>query len=202
MPVSSLDGQVSIQDPRNPVLQEVTNHPDYRVIAAFFLGWVLISGAYCALNSKVIRELAGWGTRLCMGKRGKKYLNDIEAAADQETDGEKRDEDAAHAPTQQDVDTNASLFILNLCFVLAALASFCSLLNLGGQEGNSIACTVVIAWSSMASQSVRIVGLLILTWRLRHLGIKRLELYALWFGLLVVLGLVLAVNATGTGAVR
>lgn len=40
----------------------------------------------------------------------------------------------------------------------------------------------------MASQSVRIVGLLMLSWRLRRLGAKRLEVYALWLGLLVVLG--------------
>lgn len=71
----------------------------------------------------------------------------------------------------------------------------------------------------MASQSVRIVGLLMLSWRLRRLGAKQLEVYALWFGLFIVLGmsdslldsmrrcslslgLVFAVNATGTGAVR
>ena len=40
----------------------------------------------------------------------------------------------------------------------------------------------------MASQSVRIVGLLMLSWKLRRLGAKRLEVYALWLGLLVVLG--------------
>lgn len=71
----------------------------------------------------------------------------------------------------------------------------------------------------MASQSVRIVGLLMLSWRLRHLGAKRLEIYALWLSLVIVLGmfyllfnsslrcslpsgLVFAVNATGTGAAR
>ncbi|TFY60354.1 hypothetical protein EVJ58_g5211 [Rhodofomes roseus] len=195
----TVNGQVSIQDPRNPVVQEVFNHPDYRVVAAFLLGWVLVSSAYCALSSRLIRELARRGVRLCMSKRAKKPVKDIEAAASTEDESEKGS--ATPAATQQEVDDNASLFILNLCFAVAALASFCSLLNLGGQRGNSIGCTVVIAWSSMASQSVRIVGLLMLTWRLRHFGMKRLETYALWFGLLTVLGLVFAVNATGTGAV-
>ncbi|KAH9938153.1 uncharacterized protein B0H18DRAFT_5181 [Fomitopsis serialis] len=199
MPVTAIDGQVSIQDPRNPVLQEVLNHPDYRVVASFLLGWVLVSSAYCAFSSKLIRELACRGARLCMGKRAKKPVKDIEAAGSSEDENEKCS--TTRVATQQEADDNASLFILNLCFALAALASFCSLLNLGGQKGNSVACTVVVAWSSMASQSVRIVGLLMLTWRLRRFGMKRLETYALWFGLLVVLGLVFALNATGTGAI-
>jgi len=199
MPVATINGQVSIQDPRNPVLQEVLNHPDYRVVASFLLGWVLVSSTYCAFSSNLIRELARRGVRLCMCKRANTPVKDIEAAGSAEDENEKGS--TTRVATQQEADDNASLFILNLCFVFAALASFCSLLNLGGQKGNSVACTVVVAWSSMASQSVRIVGLLMLTWRLRRFGMQRLETYALWFGLLVVLGLVFAVNATGTGAI-
>ncbi|EPT03791.1 hypothetical protein FOMPIDRAFT_160287 [Fomitopsis schrenkii] len=197
MSVTALDGQMSIQDPRNPVLQEVYHHPDYRVVAAFLLGWVLISSAYYALSSRLLRDLPQRAVRLCMCKRDKKRDKDVEAAED---DIEKEDF-SSRPPSQQEVDASASLFILNLCFVLAALASFCSLLNMGGGTGISVGCTIVIAWSSMASQSVRIVGLLMLSWRLRRLGAKQLEVYALWFGLFIVLGLVFAVNATGTGAV-
>lgn len=72
-----------------------------------------------------------------MCKRDKKRDKDVEAAED---DIEKEDF-SSRPPSQQEVDASASLFILNLCFVLAALASFCSLLNMGGGTGISVGCS-------------------------------------------------------------
>lgn len=72
-----------------------------------------------------------------MCKRDKDAVKDVEAAED---DIEKEDF-SSRPPSQQEVDANASLFILNLCFVLAALASFCSLLNMGGGKSISVGCS-------------------------------------------------------------
>lgn len=46
----------------------------------------------------------------------------------------------------------------------------------------------VVAWGSMAAESARIFGLLMLSWRLRRLGIRFVESCVFWVGLLAVLG--------------
>lgn len=194
----TLGGQVAVEDPQAPSVQEFYAHPDYRVIAAFFLGWVFLISVYhivcCALLRDVIR-------RLCLALRlsqPRMNTGDVEAPSSQEKAQDSRDSDQS-SMTRWEINDSAFVFILNLCFAFTAVAEFASLLNLDSPNGDSVACAFVVAWGSMAAESARIFGLLMLSWRLRRLGIRFVESCVFWVGLLAVLGLVFALNATGPG---
>ncbi|KAI0921124.1 hypothetical protein AcW2_006201 [Taiwanofungus camphoratus] len=100
--------------------------------------------------------------------------------------------------TQRDIDDSAYVFIVNICFAFAGFANFFSLLDFGNQSVN-VGCTFVVAWGSMASFSARLASLLMLSSKLRQLSIRNWETYSLWAGLVIVLALVFALNATSTG---
>jgi len=199
MSSADLNGQVSVQDPQNPIIEEILIHPDFRIIAAFFLGWVFLSSVYHASSSTLLRgALSRLFLRCSFRRTKKKNVGDVEAPTSHEKISTIADSDELPR-ARRDIDDSALVFILNLCFAFAGLAEFCSLLDLGGPNGDTVACAFVIAWGSMAAQSARIAGLLMLSWKLSRLGAKRWEIYIFWAGLLSVLGLVFALNATGTG---
>ncbi|CCM01588.1 uncharacterized protein FIBRA_03648 [Fibroporia radiculosa] len=186
---------LSVQDPQASVIGEISKHPDFRVVAAFFLGWVFLCSAHLTVLSPLIRDAFHQLFTACSRWRRRRRVADLEHLAEKDVDVA---DDRMASGRQLENEDSAFVFILNLCFASAALANLCSLLNLG-THGEGIACTFIIAWGSMASYSVRMTGLLMISWKLRRLGVKRAELYILWFGLLCVLGLVFALNATGTG---
>ncbi|PCH41023.1 hypothetical protein WOLCODRAFT_162747 [Wolfiporia cocos MD-104 SS10] len=195
---TNLSGQVAVQDPQNPSVQEFYAHPDYRVVAAFVLGWVFLNSVYYTACSTLLREAIRRCCRTCRFHRPDQRSIDIEApGADEKHSVNVRL--GQSSSVRDDTDSGAFIFILNICFAFAAFAQFCSLLDLGGSDGNTIACTFVIAWASMASHCARMSGLLMLSREMGRLGIRRWETYLIWAGLLSVLGLVFALNAIGTG---
>lgn len=53
----------------------------------------------------------------------------------------------------------------------------------------SLAVAFVVAWGDMAAQSARLVGLLVLSFELKQLGIKRWEIIVFWAWLGVAIGM-------------
>ncbi|KAL6299676.1 hypothetical protein BKA93DRAFT_575374 [Sparassis latifolia] len=197
--ISSL-AKHSIRGPGNPWVEQYLAHPDYRVISAFFLGWVFFESARRILLSTFVFQFLRWcgeHFRLYNLRRGfRQTPPDLEASAPQRS-SVYMDRNNVHA-TLRHLDEDVYVFILNTCFAFSSVAQFASLIKFGPHNGD-VGCTFVIAWGSMASQTARLVGLLMLGLELKRLRIKPWEVYALWIGLVVALGIAFAMNATSTG---
>ncbi|KAH9951587.1 hypothetical protein B0H21DRAFT_716659 [Amylocystis lapponica] len=198
----SLFASIPARDLGNSTVNGFLAHPDFRTISAFFLGWVFLNSIYYLLCSALVHALL----RLCYSRLRRPFGH---------TPAGKRPADLeAHLPSEKSPESmvpqdrravghdfyeGAFALVLNICFAFAAFAQFCSLLDFGSHVGNT-GCTFVVAWGSMASQASRLVGLLMLSWKLRRYGVRRWETYALWTGLVVALALIFALNATSTGS--
>ncbi|KZT05504.1 uncharacterized protein LAESUDRAFT_760062 [Laetiporus sulphureus 93-53] len=198
---SILDEQVSVQDPESSVVAEAITHPNFRVVSIFVLGWVFQYSTYHITRSALLREFFRRVSRLLRLNGHPQVASDVEASVN--NDQAPRQATGVNVSiTQQEANDSAFVFVLNLCFIFASSANFCSLLDMGTTHSGAIACTFVIAWGSMASHSIRIAGLLMLSWQLKRFGVKRWESYAFWLGLFAALGLVFGLNATGTGTTQ
>ncbi|KAI0081771.1 hypothetical protein K474DRAFT_1139518 [Panus rudis PR-1116 ss-1] len=147
---------------------------NYRMVAAFFLGGVFVLALQQILCS---RSLADSWTKL------RRSL------------GLTRRPPAPNARH----DRTSLIFILNLCFVFAAITQFLSLLVFRNNVGWQTGCTFVVAWGGMAARCARLVGLLVLYLELRPKSKWQRESWAVFPMFLVALGLIVATNATSIG---
>ncbi|KAF8914646.1 hypothetical protein CPB85DRAFT_1297593 [Mucidula mucida] len=168
----------------SPTVVEVSEHPDHRQIATFFLGWAFVTSLQCLLSSGVHSDVR---RRFC----GTRALN---------TDSEK----ASAYETMSNITIRSVhpsfMFVLSLCFMFASIAYFASLLSF--DSGGVTVCAFVVAWGGLSAQFGRLVALSIILVALRQLGIGRFEtsIYVGW--LVAGLGIVFANYAIGTGSIR
>ncbi|EMD40734.1 hypothetical protein CERSUDRAFT_111312 [Gelatoporia subvermispora B] len=192
---------MSLEVPGQHVVQEVLTvntsatqflaHPDFRVISAFFLGWVFLLSVQCIVTSSFVRNLVGWSYRSLFKRRG--TPSDLEASG--------QDLFHRHRVDRHEVDDAALLLVFNMCFASSALTQFASLLEFS-PRGANMTCTFVIAWGGMSSQLARLIGILLLNRKLHQIGGRIWEKYSVWAGMFAILALDFAFNATNTGVIN
>lgn len=200
----------------NPSSNEFLNSPDFRQIATFFLGWVFFYSVQIIISSPLLRENI---MRTCLfflsliTKSTKRHRepNDVEAHTHIEPANTPRHEEKtpkyntafnnSSAASQSRIrESNSLLVTLALCFACASVAHFASLLQY--TTAGETVCAFLVAWGGTAAQVGRLTGLLILSLELRRLAVRRMEIYAFWVALLVLLGLIFANNAISIGTLR
>ncbi|KAI9063247.1 hypothetical protein FKP32DRAFT_1572377 [Trametes sanguinea] len=183
----------------NSFATEFLRHPDFRATAGFLLGWVFWSSVSYAYQSQFFQSLGRICWRFIRGERNSTHARDIEARAPAATEkGGNQRRDGLQTNVQRISNESALVFTLNLCFAFASFAKFCSILAYDPGGANT-ACAFTVAWGSMADQAARLVGLFILTLRLKSQNARPIEFYCLCAALVIALSFVLAFNATNTG---
>lgn len=163
-----------------------------RHIPAFFLGCVFIAAVNSLFSSTFLQCLFA----RILGSKSPTKPRDLNL--------DSRSEKAYSLYTDSSTSLNICLsdsrlliFIMSLCFASASITLFASLLSF--PIGGGAACAFVVAWSGIASEAGRIVGLLILLLELRRLGIQRWESIVFIVWLLIGLVFVFVDNALATG---
>lgn len=188
MPLPSAITTLVVAGIQEPSVDEFLAHPDFRQIAAFFLGWVFISSFSCILYSSTFRR----------------FISGLFATSDNNVPDPEVVSDKLSTWTTSGLnkgDNHTLLFALCIFFAFASVAYFSSLLAFDPNNG-AAACAFVIAWGGMAAQSARLVGLLILSFELRQLGIGRWEEIVFWIWLGIGLIFVFVTNAISTGTTK
>ncbi|KIM90842.1 hypothetical protein PILCRDRAFT_150990 [Piloderma croceum F 1598] len=191
MPVSG-----AIETLQEPSVNEFLAHPDFRQVAAFFLGWVFMASLICMLYSSVFQNLLN---RCVSGL----FTTSGGNASDSENSPEKSPSiwtgpSVRGSSLFTKRDNHTLVFALCICLAFASVGYFLSLLSFDPRNGPA-ACAFVVAWGGMAAQSARLVGLLILSFELRKLGIGRWETTVFRIGLGIGIVFVFVTNAISTG---
>jgi len=153
-------------------VNDYISHPDYRLVAAFFLGWVFLSSLRHVWFSAFLQELMWALYEIANRLRGR-------AVTSERFPQEKPGDASAHRSSLEQRD--GLVLILCLGFMLASLASFLSLLTFY-PYGSRGACAFVIAATSIASQVARVFGLVILIHNLKNRSVRTWEL-RIFFGI-------------------
>jgi hypothetical protein len=156
-------------------VDEFLAHPDFRQIAAFFLGWVFISSLNHIISSVSVRR-GFW--RCCSFIFRSSYSDSISLSSGDET------------PTLS--------LTLSLCLAFASAAYLASLLTFRPGQG----CSFSVAWGGVSAQCARLVGLIILILELRQLGLPRWESALFWTWLFIGSVFVFLTNAVTIGVTR
>lgn len=162
----------------NPSVDEFLAHPDFRQIAAFFLGFVFINSLHHIISSAAVRRVFG---RCCSFIFRRSYS------------------DNSPLPLKDGTQTLAPT--LSLCFAFASVAYFGSLLTFR-PNGLGVGCSFAVAWGGISAQCARLVGLIILILELRRLGLPRWENALFWTWLFIGSVLVFLTNAVTIGVTR
>ncbi|KAI0771625.1 hypothetical protein BD413DRAFT_475705 [Trametes elegans] len=184
----------------NSFAAEFLHHPDFRATAAFILGWVFWSSLTYTYKSHFFQILG----KICWGFIRRVFghsqaSDDVEARMSADTQSEKDSLRSGVGPGGIRLSNEAAMvFTLNLCYMFASFADFCSILAYD-PGGADTACAFTVAWGSMAGQAARLIGLAILVFELKQRGARAVEFYCLFVALVLALSFILAYNATNTG---
>lgn len=178
-------------------VDDFMNHPDFRLVASFSLGWVFLSSLHYIWMSAFVWELVWIFKATSSRLRGK-------AKPVVPTDRQHERSNKAHQPSSiRTADLNRckqwDTLVLLLCmaFLLASLSSFLSLLDFN--PNSNAACAFVVALSAIACQAARVFGLLILGLSLRHQMSGLWELWAFWSSVALVTALNGVTAGLGSG---
>ncbi|KAG7449161.1 uncharacterized protein BT62DRAFT_1002733 [Guyanagaster necrorhizus] len=166
----------------NPIVQDVSKHPDHRQVATFFLGWVFITAINNMATSTFLQNVAA---RIFSRSHRSSQKDNPEI------------DDASGLLFNLTSDCPVLLFLLSLFFMSASIACFTSLLSFHSETG--ALCSFVAAWGGLSVLFARVVALFLLLFALRRLGIKRLETFIYLVWILCGLGLDFVNYAVGTG---
>lgn len=196
-----------VRDTETLSISDFLEHPDYRQIASFFLGWVFICSLICIVTSPVICRLYQMCHNSFDDRRGlaadAHYCNGHDTLWN---NSEKHPIDTLfwgdrNSSTQSLEEENAALvLLLSFCFAFASVAHFSSLLSFNSNSGAS-ACSFLVALGGISTACARFMGLIILNLDLRKFEIWRWEIYLAWSWLFVGGGFVVATCATSAGTV-
>jgi hypothetical protein len=172
-----------------------------RQIAAFFLGWVFITSLSCIVYSSIVQNLL---LRIIFCLTHKTRTNATDPEAVPPTPEKSPTIWTTNSKLFTNGDNQTLVLTLFLCFSFASVAQFSSLLTFDPNKG-AAACgkyyvlqsimnhlhkrllseAFLVAWGGMAAQSARLIGLLILSFELRQLGIRRWEniVLRIWLGI-------------------
>ncbi|KAJ7638854.1 hypothetical protein FB45DRAFT_904066 [Roridomyces roridus] len=159
-------------------------HPDFRQVASFALGWVMITSLSSIISSTLIQRLTGFIIR---GRS-----SDAESYA-----GDEKSLDFEKTLDLRHGYSSTALFALPVCFLFASVANFGSLLAFA-MNGDAT-CAFVVAWGGMAGQSGRLVGALIVIFELHKMGTARWEFWAAIVWLVIGIAFIFLNNAVATG---
>jgi len=160
--------------------------------ASFFLGWVFIASVYYVASSSLLRSCF----RILFRRRFAATVPDIERSVSGKSSANPDEDSTLTSKTQN----TTLVFTLSLCFAFASVASFISLLSF--PVDGSTGCAFVVAWAGVATQSAKLVGLLVVIFELRSMRISRWEIVAFIGFLLVGLACSFVNYAIGTGTLR
>ncbi|KAG1752747.1 uncharacterized protein EDB91DRAFT_1293996, partial [Suillus paluster] len=183
---------------------ESSEHPDYRQIASFFLGWVFICSLLCIGTSPVMCHLYRKCTRAfdqdlqlesafrnehgALWKNSEKHLETLLGG------------DRGSSINSLEDENSVLVLLLSLCFAFASVAHFSSLLSFNSSSGSSV-CAFVVALGGFSAACARLMGLIVLNLDLRKFELWRWEIYLAWSWLFVGGGFVVATYATSVGTV-
>lgn len=196
-----------VRDAKTLSISDFLEHPDYRQIASFFLGWVFICSLICIVTSPVICRLY----RMCYNAfddrrglaadanfrngHGTLWNNSEKPSIDTLFWGDR------NSSTKSLEEENAALvLLLSFCFAFASVAHFSSLLSFNSNSGAS-ACSFLVALGGISTACARFMGLIILNLDLRKFELWRWEIYLAWSWLFIGGGFVVATCAMSAGTV-
>ncbi|KAF7292444.1 hypothetical protein HMN09_01228500 [Mycena chlorophos] len=165
------------------------DHPDFRQVATFALGWVFFLSLSNIISSVLVQRLFGF-------IRGRPSDPDPERSYLSEKSS-VHSLDYSHNPDVRHGYSNTAFFALPLCFLFASIAQFASLLAF--PNSGDAACAFVVAWGGMAAQSGRLVGALIVIFELRRMGIAPWEFWVAIVWLIIGIGFIFLNNAISVG---
>ncbi|KAF8529211.1 hypothetical protein BU17DRAFT_80400 [Hysterangium stoloniferum] len=167
----------------------------HRQVATFFLGFVFISSIHFAIHVPI--SILSRLRNLLLGHRP----SPLDSPIDEKVNtwlGSSASSVSSFPPRPI---TNNLVLGLTLCFAMASVAEFGSLLVFDRQHGLA-GCAFLVAWSGMAGQSAKLLGLLKLSLDLKKMGVKRWETYAFWAWLAMALIIMFVSNAISVGAIH
>lgn len=173
-------------------VNEYVDHPDFRLVAAFCLGWVFFSGLRHVWFSTFLQDFM-W-TCKAISDRLRGRTEDPAIFTGSLHDKSARIQRSLHQCKPRGVP----VLLLCMAFMLASLSSFLSLLTFYPKAGQAT-CTFVVAATAVTSQVARMFGFLMLGLDLSHRVQRPWELYIFWLllGVGTVLSGVTAVIGTG-----
>lgn len=204
---SILFPSTDVQD-LDSTVRELLNHPDFRSISTFFLGWAFFSSLHHVQDSVFMRIQV----RRCKGlfahaHSGGRPVTAMEAGQEHTEYLADRKHDPWYTRNADSIERlrreeSATLtFLLSVSFGIASLSQFFSLLSFGPGQTSETSCAFVIAFGDIASQGARIIGLLLLGFELRRRHVVRWEFWLILICLVIVFALVFGDIAAGIGLV-
>ncbi|KIK78189.1 hypothetical protein PAXRUDRAFT_111710, partial [Paxillus rubicundulus Ve08.2h10] len=189
-----------VQGSAVPSVNEFLQHPDFRQIAAFFLGWVFICSLLSIASSPTANSLAR-----CLASHVSVRPSSISANPTGNSTAascvEKRLDPLSLHNRNSNLHSREDHFLtlmLFVCFAFASLANFSSLLTFDAGSG-SPACAFVIAWGGISACCGRLFGLVSLFIELQKLRVTKFEKYAMVVLLFAAVALVFAEYAVSIG---
>ncbi|KAG2348952.1 hypothetical protein BDR05DRAFT_1055870 [Suillus weaverae] len=196
-----------VRDTKTPSISGFLEHPDYRQIASFFLGWVFICSLLCIVTSPAMCHLYRMCYKAFDGRKGPQLDADFrDGHGTLWNNSEKFPIDALfwgdrNSSIQSLEEENSALvLLLSFCFAFASVAHLSSLLSFNSKSGPS-ACAFLVALGGISSACARFMGLIILNLDLRKFKLWRWEIYLAWSWLFVAGGFVVTTYAMSTGTV-
>ncbi|KAN0124571.1 hypothetical protein V8E53_015803 [Lactarius tabidus] len=165
-------------------IDDFMNHPDFRLVASFSLGWVFLSSLHYIWMSAFVWELV-WTFKATFNRlRGKpKPVLPTNRQHDKSNKAHQLSS-VRTADLYRRKQRDTLVLLLCMAFLLASLSSFLSLLDFN--PNSNAACASVVALSAIACQAAHVFGLLILGLSLRHQIAGLWELRAFWSSLTLV----------------
>lgn len=179
-------------------IDEFLYHPDYRQIAAFFQGWVLMASLLSMALSSSTSRLRRWLASVLQAGR----LDPPSHFSRHCTEKAPGSVDRLYSHTSawnpgEGVDC-IIISALNVSFAFSALANFLSLLTLP-TAGGSFTCALVVALGGISGVCGRLLGLVTLCLQLRRLGIPKFEVCTICLAMISVIALAFAEYIIDTG---
>ncbi|KAI0320804.1 hypothetical protein OF83DRAFT_485857 [Amylostereum chailletii] len=171
-------------------------HPDYRQVAAFILGWVFLSSLRHIWRSPFLRELTATLFEAVYALvRGQKSPE-----ADREKSSSFYSRSTSQSGKLRRIEHSTLAFLLCLCFLLASLTQFLSLLYFDPSKG--AVCAFVLGVGLITDQLGRVFGLAALTVELRRCGARVWEAWLIAAFSIASLGLIATTVGIALGEVR
>ncbi|KIJ20057.1 hypothetical protein PAXINDRAFT_96331 [Paxillus involutus ATCC 200175] len=190
-----------VQGSAVPSVNEFLQHPDFRQIAAFFLGWVFICSLLSIASSPTANSLARWLTSHVSARLSSAFSNSA-GTSTAASCAEKRPLDLLslhnHDSNLHSREDHFLTLMLFVCFAFAGLANFSSLLTFDAGSGSSV-CAFVVAWGGISACCGRLFGLVALCIELHKLHVTKFEIYAMVVLLFAAVALVFAEYAVSIG---
>ncbi|KAF5369950.1 hypothetical protein D9758_001008 [Tetrapyrgos nigripes] len=174
-----------------PSVADEDSHPDFHVIASFFIGWVFFYSISCIVSSPAAKSLVH-----SLFRQRQRQVNDF-GTSTVKTGNDVESITSSISPSKR--DSRTLLLIMSLAFATGSLANFGSLTSFDSGSG---LCDFVIAWGELTFMTARLMALFILLFALRQMGIAHWESIVFVVWLLVGLAFIFFDSAVATGVTR